>query len=622
MYPSKCLPVSFHPNELVQLHLPHSNIERLWIWKGMKICDQLKFIDLTDSSNLIEIPDVTGIPNLEKLILIRKLSHLPSKFEMKSLVTLDLFGCSNVKKIPEFVGNMECLQYLSLEKHVAITELPSSVEHLSGNNFDSLPESISELPHLKRLYLEGCKRLRELPDIPSTTYHVNVNYCTSITLKRLPGERDIPLGYTLTRFTLHCLNCFKLMENIQGQRCTIPDRAYMMIMPGSEIPKWFSNERFSYESRGCRVNIQMPSYYRYRYDGLSIGICVLFGKFHQYPGECHLPCSLKVNGGQSLEVEKIRVCLTHEQDIEDGTVQQQQHHHDPDDSAAEGTRNKRSHDEDDGAGPSGEGYSNEEPQPKRTTTYKKRNHGSTKFFVFIDYLFLCIFFGYKKKSNGKVGSFYTYMQLLSIRISADGTPSIEDQKALNARLCTQESVREGFKNASIACVSSAVPTVWEEALSQIGANGLGQLEIEISTESMEVEKIGVRSEHEQDIEDPNQTMTQCSNNRSTLYEVLGLLHHDPDDLASEVGGTFALSDIAEHLMTLYPKHCERGKRCLYESSTPPGGFRNSWNGATYCTSELAMENEYIPGTRAMMTTEIKFGAAKEGPSEFKPVPAS
>ena len=52
--------------------------------------------------------------------------------------------------------------------------------------------------------------------------------------------------------------------------------------------------------------------------------------------------------------------------------------------------------------------------------------------------------------------------------------------------------------------------VWEEALSQIGANGLGQLEIEISTESVEVEKIGVRSEHEQDIEDSNQTMTQCS----------------------------------------------------------------------------------------------------------------
>ncbi|GMY19111.1 TMV resistance protein N-like isoform X1 [Fagus crenata] len=808
-YPSKCLPVSFQPNELVQLHLPHSNIERLWI--GKKICHQLKFIDLTDSSNLIEIPDVTGIPNLEKLTLNKcsnlqelhpsirihkklihlnlkwctKLSHLPSKFEMESLVALCLDGCSNVTKIPEFEGNMGCLWCLSLSD-IAITELPSSVERLtglrtfilencknlvclpntfcslksletlnlsgcsklgdlpenlgileglfdldlsetaikelpssighltsltylklieckdllclpsticnlkflveldlsgcskldelpenlgilegledldlggtaikelpssighltsltylkmkeckdllylpsticnlkslqdldlygcskldewpenlgileglmtldlggtaiieltssighltsltclrirnckdllclpsttcnlkslrhldlsgcsklenlpenignvkglktlelsgtaiknvpssivllenlevlhfkkpaysfdpnstshglvgltlpslsgltslkeldlcdcniweipndigclsslkkldlSGNNFDSLPESISELPHLKQLNLEGCKRLRELPDIPSTTYHVNVNYCTSITLKKLPGERD-PCRNTFD-FTLHCLNCFKLMENIQRQRCPIPDRPYMMIMPGSQIPKWFCNERFSYESRSCRVNIQMASYYRYIYAGGSIKICVLFGKFHQYPGECHLQCSVKVSGGhvinqacvpfnqnygkvesphvwliylfhdkvfntypaftvlldnglnqvqievsnrlnpqQSLEVEKIRVCLTHEQDIEDGTLQQQQHHHDTDESAAEGTRNKRSHDEDDGAGPSGEGYYNEEPQPKRTTAYKKRNHGST-----------------------------------------------------------------------------------------------------------------------------------------------------------------------------------------------------------------------------------------------------
>uniref|UniRef100_A0A2N9GH17 TIR domain-containing protein n=1 Tax=Fagus sylvatica TaxID=28930 RepID=A0A2N9GH17_FAGSY len=443
-YPSKCLPVSFHPNELVQLHLPHSNIERLWI--GMKICDQLKFIDLTDSSNLIEIPDVTGIPNLEKLILRRcrnlqelhpstrihkklilldlkwckKLSHLPSKFEMKSLVTLDLSGCSNVKKIPEFVGNMECLQYLDLSRCSKLVELPenlgnleenicnvkgletfilsgtaikyvpaysfdpNSTSHglvgltlpslsgltslkeldlrdcniweipndigclsslnkldLSGNNFDSLPESISELPHLDCLILEGCKRLRELPDIPSIKSYVNVNYCTNITLKKLPGERD-PRGYTFTRFTLYCLNCFKLMENIQLQRCTIPDRTYTVIMPGSEIPKWFS-----YESRGCTVNIQMPSYYRLN--------------------QLQIEVSDISKPQLSLEVEKIRVCLTHEQDIEDGTVQQQ-HHHDPDDSAAEGTRNKRSHDEDDGPGPSGEGYSNEEPQPKRTTT--------------------------------------------------------------------------------------------------------------------------------------------------------------------------------------------------------------------------------------------------------------
>ena len=83
----------------------------------------------------------------------------------------------------------------------------------------------------------------------------------------------------------------------------------------------------------------------------------------------------------------------------------------------------------------------------------------------------------------------------------------------------------------------------------------------------------------------------------------------------------SVQDIAEHLTTLYLKHCERGNRCLYKGSTPPGVFRNSWvilsvkpmemswfllnlwcynnlviaflpswqNGAMYCNLELAME---------------------------------
>lgn len=35
-------------------------------------------------------------------------------------------------------------------------------------------------------------------------------------------------------------------------------------------------------------------------------------------------------------------------------------------------------------------------------------------------------------------------------------------------------------------------------------------------------------------------------------------------------------DIAEHLTTIHLSRCERGKRCLYEGSTPPGGFPNTW----------------------------------------------
>ena len=122
---------------------------------------------------------------------------LPSLSGLTSLTILDLRDC-NIWEIPNDIGCLSSLRDLNL----------------AGNSFDSLPGSISELPRLERLILDCCKRLRALPDIPSTTYNVNVNNCTNISLKKLPGERD-PCRDTFTRLSLHCLNCFKLMENIQ-----------------------------------------------------------------------------------------------------------------------------------------------------------------------------------------------------------------------------------------------------------------------------------------------------------------------------------------------------------------------------------------------------------------------
>ncbi|KAF8408516.1 hypothetical protein HHK36_007672 [Tetracentron sinense] len=84
-----------------------------------------------------------------------------------------------------------------------------------------------------------------------------------------------------------------------------------------------------------------------------------------------------------------------------------------------------------------------------------------------------------------------------------------------------------------------------------------------------------------------------------------------------------IGDIAEHLTTIYLKQCERGKRCLYEGSTPPGGFPNSWNGATYCTSELAVlkNNEIHTWDRGYDNVGNHIWGVKVGPYEFKPAPA-
>ncbi|XP_010249259.1 PREDICTED: chromophore lyase CRL, chloroplastic isoform X3 [Nelumbo nucifera] len=83
-------------------------------------------------------------------------------------------------------------------------------------------------------------------------------------------------------------------------------------------------------------------------------------------------------------------------------------------------------------------------------------------------------------------------------------------------------------------------------------------------------------------------------------------------------------DIGEHLTTIHLKRCERGKRCLYEGTTPPGGFPNSWNDATNCTSELAVlkNNEVHTWDRGYDDDGNQAWGVKEGPYEFKPAPSS
>eukprot|EP00897_Mesotaenium_endlicherianum_P002244 jgi/Mesen1/2047/ME000149S01036 len=83
-------------------------------------------------------------------------------------------------------------------------------------------------------------------------------------------------------------------------------------------------------------------------------------------------------------------------------------------------------------------------------------------------------------------------------------------------------------------------------------------------------------------------------------------------------------DIGEHLTTVYMSKCERGKKCLYEGSTPPGGYPNSWNGATRCTSELTIlkNGEIQSWDRAYDDEGNQVWGVKQGPYEFKPRNAS
>ena len=145
---------------------------------------------------MIEAPDISKIPNLEKLVLkdcinlldlhpsigvhkkltllnlkgCKNLRSISSKFEMESLEILILSDCSKVKRIPEFGENMEHVVKLNLDG-TAITKLPTSIGNLTGlaslsvrdcKNLISLPSTFFNMKSLENFNLSGCSKLFEV----------------------------------------------------------------------------------------------------------------------------------------------------------------------------------------------------------------------------------------------------------------------------------------------------------------------------------------------------------------------------------------------------------------------------------------------------------------------------
>ncbi|XP_054776959.1 disease resistance protein RUN1-like isoform X2 [Prosopis cineraria] len=154
-FPLEALPLQIPLDKLVDINMHRSKIKQLR--NGLLFMQNLKFIDMRGSEDLVETPDFSGVPNLEKLILdgcsslvavhpslgeLKKvvevslrwctsLEILPRKLEMNSLMKLSLFFCCRVFMLPEFVENMKKLSSLNLS-HTAITNLPESLGFLIG----------------------------------------------------------------------------------------------------------------------------------------------------------------------------------------------------------------------------------------------------------------------------------------------------------------------------------------------------------------------------------------------------------------------------------------------------------------------------------------------------------
>ena len=150
-----------------------------------------------------------------------------------------------------------------------------------------------QLSNLRKLYLEGCKSLQSLENVPSTIDSVIANDCTS--LERLPELQFYLFRSDRTYLQFLFFNCFKLVDNnmlrgannmlqvglsvslqvlnimlyiFQGQGGTLPKKL-KIIIPGSEIPKYFNHECMGHE-----LKVQVPS--NWSNAPIGIAFCVVF----------------------------------------------------------------------------------------------------------------------------------------------------------------------------------------------------------------------------------------------------------------------------------------------------------------------------------------------------------
>ncbi|XP_028751252.1 TMV resistance protein N-like isoform X2 [Neltuma alba] len=161
-FPLESLPMNFNLEKIVAIDLKWSNLVK--VWEKSQLLEGLKILNLSHSHCLIETPDFSKIPYLEKLILkdcprlsiihhsigdlqyivllnlkdCKSLSHLPrSVYQLKSLKTLNLSGCSKFEKLEEDIEQMESLTTL-MANQTSMAQVPFSLLRLKSIKYVSL----------------------------------------------------------------------------------------------------------------------------------------------------------------------------------------------------------------------------------------------------------------------------------------------------------------------------------------------------------------------------------------------------------------------------------------------------------------------------------------------------
>ncbi|XP_060674269.1 disease resistance protein RPP2B-like isoform X2 [Ziziphus jujuba] len=375
-YPLKYLPY-LSPENLVEFIMRDSQLEQLWNEAQPPELVKLKKINLSFSEHLIQIPNLSRAINLQEIHLryCTRLVHIPPFFrnlnklqlldmtecnnledgiehlpinlryltmdgtaikslpgsiwELKYLEELYLYGCPNLRKIPEISNRMECLVKIALVR-TEIEELPESIEHLTElkililnrwHKIKFLPNSLCKLLHLQQLVLAECSSLEELPplphgletmdiekcerlkstaELPSSLRRLDANDCTSLETISSRGSPPKP-PFRHNGCSYWFMNCLKLDEDTRNN--VIADRARLLSLsgqddgpychyimyPGDEIPEWFSYQT----DGGNSINILLPpNWFKLPF---RFAFCIVFYELYNHVGTQELTTEFEFN---------------------------------------------------------------------------------------------------------------------------------------------------------------------------------------------------------------------------------------------------------------------------------------------------------------------------------------
>nr|AXU93569.1 RPP4/RPP5-like protein [Arabidopsis thaliana] len=188
----RCMPCEFRPEQLTFLNVSGYKLEKLW--EGIQSLGSLEGMDLSESENLTEIPDLSKATKLESLILnnCKSLVTLPSTIgNLHRLVRLEMKECTGLEVLPTDV-NLSSLETLNLSGSSSLRSFPLISTnivwlYLENTAIEEIPSTIGNLHRLVRLEMKECTGLEVLPT------DVNLSSLETLDLSGCSSLRSFPL---------------------------------------------------------------------------------------------------------------------------------------------------------------------------------------------------------------------------------------------------------------------------------------------------------------------------------------------------------------------------------------------------------------------------------------------